>query len=111
MWGEAQAPLPGTSPNPAGIDLSWRNSEGLRSSQSLGGWGPQYPPCSPQGSEEIPPLLTKEQLMEKLLGLMVWSWYSILQTMITHVQTVQTLEARRRSLAYGRAKAQEIKNT
>lgn len=49
--------------------------------------------------------------MEKLLGLMVWSWYSILQTMITHVQTVQTLEARRRSLAYGRAKAQEIKNT
>lgn len=42
---------------------------------------------------------------------MVCSWYNILQTMITHVQTVQTLEARRRSLVYGRAKAQEIKNT
>ena len=57
------------------------------------------------------PKLTNEQFTEKFSGLMVCSWYSILQTMITHVQTVQMLEARRRSLAYGRAKAQEIRNT
>lgn len=66
-----------------------------------------------KATEEGPPTsrLTKEQLTEKFSGLMVCSWYNILQTMITHVQTVQTLEATRRSLAYGRANAQEIKNT
>ena len=39
------------------------------------------------------PRLTNEQFTEKFSGLMVCSWYSILQTMITHVQTVQTLRA------------------
>lgn len=36
---------------------------------------------------------TMEQFLEYDGGLMDFSWYNILQTMMTHVHTVQTLEA------------------
>ena len=56
-------------------------------------WVPRGLPPFPEGQARRPPSprLTNEQFTEKFSGLMVCSWYIILQTMITHVQTVQTL--------------------
>lgn len=56
-------------------------------------------------------VLTNVQLLEKVLGSIDVSWYNILQTIITHVQTVQILDASGRNWAYGKARAQAIKNT
>ena len=96
-----------------GQDTSDSLSQRRPVGEGWGTWVPQGVPPFPEGQARGPPSprLTNEQFTEEVSGLMVCSWYSILQTMITHVQTVPTLEARWWSLAYGRMKAQEIRNT